>query len=176
MEWLLASHELGLEGLKQQCIEKIAHDYLTVSDSTVLLSPELLLLIMQEMAEQKQGYKGKIMERVRRVMLKRSGRAICYSCLHGQNDHEYRFFCDTIECPGHKLKLGKLASSPWQRGSTTLSGTFHCSKEAINLQAPAEGSGPFKAWTVVDALLPDSVHEIFDRHHEHAQKRFYGWT
>ena len=46
-----SSHELDLAGLKQQCAEQIARDYLNVSDSTQLLQlpQELMLLIMRSM-------------------------------------------------------------------------------------------------------------------------------
>ena len=55
IEWVLAAHELGLAGLKQQCADHITRDYLDVSDSSQLLQlpQELMLLIMRSMAKQK---------------------------------------------------------------------------------------------------------------------------
>lgn len=173
LEWLLAFHQLGLEGLKRQCVKKIACDYLAVSDSTQLreLPPELLLLIMQEMAEQIAQYTAKGDQEVRDVMSRRSGRPLCHSRedSNGNQCHDYKFFCDDINCPGHELTWSKSKSDNAQ-GSVTLNGTYFCDKGEIVDYAETQNLVDFPGeWQVLDAMLPEHVHHLFEAGYEHIQ-------
>ena len=115
IEWLLAFH------LAVSCTPQLQQ-----------LPPELLLLIMEEMAEQNAKHEAEVAHETADVMLRRSGRALCHSYQdsHGEQCHDYKFFCEEVECPGHELRWSQSKSDDAQ-GTVTLKGTLFCDEGDI---------------------------------------------
>lgn len=138
VDWYLAADKLGLADLRKQCAAQIAKHFLAVSDSSQLqqLSPELLLPIMQSMAQQKQQFGGEVMTKVKAAMLRRSGRATCYvysSCSsEGTFTIDHKFYCSEIECPGHSLRWQAKGTSQYNK-RITVRGTYDCHKADLNI-------------------------------------------
>lgn len=151
LEWLIAAHELGWDGLKQQCADSIAKNHLTLkADARMMQLPtELSMMIMQRMAEQHSKSATDIIPR----LLTRSGRAMCVSkSVSGSFMMKaiYRFLCPKVECPGHEVKLER------QRHEASLEGSYQCDEEP--LQKIAQLSSRCQALDLeVLALLPLSL-------------------
>ena len=166
IEWLLA---LNLDSLEKQCVKKVAHDFLAVSCASQLqqLPFELLLLIMQEMAVQNAKYAAEVTQKTADVMLRRNGHALCHS--RGKHCHDYKFFCEDIDCPGHELRWSQPNTDNAQ-GTVTLKGTLFCDDGDIVEYAETQNLVDYPCkWRVLDPMLPQSLQTIFEGGYEHIQ-------
>lgn len=172
LEWIVAAHELGWEGLMTNCADSIATNFLTLEQDArfAQLPTKLSMLIMNRMVKQHATHEADVMDRVRCVLQKRSGRIMCiakYYPGHGSHRQDvYKFFCDVIECPGHQFHTDSSIGDK----STSMSGTFHCHKEAVSHKVVNQGGGLDSQ--AAHAVLPDFLQTILQVGYESCVRNF----
>lgn len=166
LEWILAAHELGWEGLRTQCAESIARNYHSwEADARFASLPsEVLTLIMHEMAKQRSMYEAEVMNRVQLVLEARSGRVLCRT-KHSQpyaREDKYKFFCDKIECPGHELVASTTVNhrTPAQLYRTRLQGTVHCDESSLSQLIGERIGASTESSDAAHSVLPDFLQKL----------------
>ena len=163
LEWIIAAHELGWEGLRQQCVDSITKNYHTIkADARMMQLPiELSMMVMDKMVEQHSKFESDIMQQVRTVMLTRSGRATCLTDYHHPIRSVYKFFCEKIECPGHEVKVAMASNTTsLQSWNTSIEGSCKCSEDHVQSTVQGGSDVPYTPDRDVRALLPSSLQDI----------------
>ena len=128
LQWFVIADEQQLEGLKSKCADVIAGNWSELSESAdaLHLAPENLRYIMDKMA----GYYSKqyqqTMAKVKGVLQKRHNlRGDGYKDRNLYKS-EMNFFCDEIDCKGHKIET--TICNEKRNESASAHGTYHCLK------------------------------------------------